>query len=323
MTTVSIIGAGAWGVALALVAERNHKKVMLYAHLPEEYESLKKQRETSRLPGVKIPANIHVTDDIASASQANIILIVVPAQAMRSAIQKIAAAVKDDSYVVVCAKGIEVATGLLMSDVIREFLPSHPVSVLSGPTFAREVALGLPAIASLASPEMTTSRWLASSLGHDRLRLYPSTDVIGLQVAGALKNVIAIASGIVTARHLGENARAAIIVRGLAEMTRLGVALGAEEETFQGPAGIGDLLLSATSPQSRNFSLGLSIGKEGYKQEDIGLTEGAFTARAVMKLANQLGVEMPICQAVCHILDHQGEIDKEISVLWSRSIKHG
>lgn len=321
MTTVSVIGAGAWGAALAMVAERSQKKVTLYTHTQQEYDMLHNQRETPKLPGIKLPETIRITTDLALAAQANIILMVVPAQAMRSAVQALAKYLNPDSYLILCSKGIELDTGLLMSEVVEEILPGHSISVFSGPTFAREVATGLPTIATLASREAHISRWLASSLSNDKMRIYTSTDTIGLQIAGALKNVIAIASGISTARELGENARAALITRGLAEMTRLGLALGAQEETFQGLAGIGDLLLSATSVQSRNFSLGLAIGGNKENFEAIGLTEGAFTARAVLKLAQQVDVEMPICQAVCNILDNHNSIDAEIAALWARPLK--
>jgi glycerol-3-phosphate dehydrogenase (NAD(P)+) len=321
MTTVSVIGAGAWGAALAMVAERSKKEVTLYTHTQQEYDMLHNQQETPKLPGIKLPGTIRITTDLALAAQANVILMVVPAQVMRTAVHALSKHLNPNSYLILCSKGIELDTGLLMSEVVEEILPSHSISVFSGPTFAREVATGLPTIATLASREAHISRWLASSLSNGKMRIYTSMDTIGLQIAGALKNVIAIASGISTARELGENARAALITRGLAEMTRLGLALGAQEETFQGLAGIGDLLLSATSVQSRNFSLGLAIGGNKENFEAIGLTEGAFTARAVLKLAQQVDVEMPICQAVCNILDNHNSIDAEIAALWARPLK--
>ena len=323
MTTVGIMGAGAWGVALAMMTERSHKNVTLYAHTLEEYHALKNDRHCLRLKDIVLPGTIQVSHDIDSVAKCDVILMVVPAQTMRSALNALKPSIKSDSYLIMCSKGIELETGLFMGAVSEQILPHHSVSVFSGPTFAREVALGLPTIATLASPDLITSRWLISSLGNDTVRLYPSTDVIGLQVAGALKNVIAIAAGIATAQGLGENIRAALITRGLAEMMRLGGALGANDITFQGPAGIGDLILSATSPQSRNFSLGLKLGGRDDKDDkDVGLTEGAHTAYAVLSLAHSLDIDMPICQAVCNILDNKSTIAEEITNLWARPLKN-
>ncbi len=322
MTTVSVIGAGAWGAALAMVAERSQKKVILYTHTQDEFQALSNHQDIPKMPGLKLPTDIQITNDLKTAAQANIILMAVPAQALRSAITALKPILLPDSYLVLCSKGIEIETGLLMSQVVEEILPNQSLSVFSGPTFAREVAQGQPTMATLASPEISTSRWLASSLSNDKMRLYTTTDIIGLQVAGALKNVIAIASGILTSQGLGENARAALITRGLAEMTRLGLALGGEEETFHGLGGIGDLLLSCTSEQSRNFCLGIDIGRVDETATIRNhLTEGAYTVKAVIKLAEKLEIDMPICRAVFNILENKKTIDEEVVALWSRPLK--
>lgn len=321
MTTVSIIGSGAWGMALAINADHSRKNVMVYAHDATEYDMLKNQRKIATLPTVEVPVSLHITNDLAEAAQANIILMAVPAQTMRTAITTLVPHLNPEAYIILCSKGIELETGLLMSQVAEQLLPQHSLSVLSGPTFALEVAQRLPASAVLANPDMATSRWLASSLSNENMRIYTSTDMIGLQVTGALKNVIAIAAGIVMGYNLGENARAALISRGLQEMMRLGIALGAHADTFHGLAGVGDLLLTATSMQSRNYALGVAIGRNDDKRSTL-LTEGAHTVQVITQLAKQFNIEMPICRAVRNILNRDSTIDDEIARLWSRPLKN-
>ena len=321
MTTISVIGSGAWGVAMAMNADRNHKNVKVYAYTQDEYETLHDKRKIINLPDVDVPQSLIITTDLAEVAQANIILLAVPAQAMRAAVTTLLPHIDNQSYLILCSKGIELKTGWLMSQVVESLLPHNSLSVLSGPTFASEVAQGLPSSAVLAHHDVTTSRWLASSLSNDTMRLYTSTDIIGLQIAGALKNVIAIAAGIVVGHNFGDNARAAIISRGLQEIIRYGVALGAERDTFYGLAGIGDLVLTATSLQSRNYALGVSLGRQEHKKTAL-LTEGAYTAQAITDQANILTIDMPICQAVCNILHHNSPIVDEIAALWARPLKH-
>ncbi len=320
MTSVSVIGAGAWGTALALASHRAGRQVTLIAQDEEEASSLLKARCAPRLPGITIPDEIHITHDFMAAASADITLLAVPAQVVRAVSMSLADYFQEKSYIVVCAKGIELETGLLMSEIVEETLEGHSVSILSGPTFAADVGAGRPAAACIAHQEITTARWLASSLSSREFRLYPSSDVVGVEISGALKNVIAIASGIATAKGVGESGRAALITRGLAEMTRLGIAMGGQAETFAGLSGVGDLALCCTSKTSRNMALGYRLGSDDHTPDDS-LTEGAYTAKAVLALAEQLDVEIPISQAVSRILDDPRTIDTEIDGLLARSLK--
>lgn len=321
MTTVTIVGAGAWGTALALAIERSGPEVTLLAQNAEEEASLKKTQECARLPGIHLPDAIHIASGLERANDADIILIAVPAQAVRSVAEALASILNKAKYIVLCSKGIELDSGLLMSEVVEDVLEGHSISVLSGPTFALDVAKNLPCAASLANTESSTAKWLASTLGSPLFRLYPTTDVVGVELTGALKNVIAIAAGIATARGFGESARAALVTRGVAEMVRLGQEMGAQQETFLGLSGLGDLVLCCTSPASRNMSLGLQIGQNQDKK-DLGLlTEGAYTSKAVVTLAEEMGVELPICQCVHRVLHLGGDIDDEVKNLLARPLK--
>lgn len=326
MTSVAVIGGGSWGTALALCAHRAGNPTHLWMRSEEAVRHVREKRENKRLPTIEIPQDLYVTDSFEEALRANIVILATPAQTLRSVLEEIKKHDLKESYFIIASKGIEMETGNLMHEVAREILPHQPISVLSGPTFAREVGLGLPTAATLASEEISTARWLASSLSSPAFRLYPSRDLIGVETAGALKNVLAIASGICTARRLGESARASLMTRGIAEITRLGIALGADAETFLGLSGVGDIILSCTSPQSRNMSLGLRIGnqaivtKESLFEGGI-LTEGYFTACAVMKRAKSLSVELPICAAVNNVLHHQSPIEVEIEALLARPLK--
>ncbi len=325
MTSVAVIGGGAWGTALALCAHRASNPTRLWMKSEEAVNHCRGTHENPKLSGIELPKDLHITDSLEEALRANIIILATPAQTLRKIAQEIKSYDLKESYFIVSSKGIEMETGLLMHEVAKETLPGQSISILSGPTFAREVGLGLPTAATLASEEISTARWLASSLSSPAFRLYPSDDLIGVEVAGALKNVLAIAAGICTARNLGESARASLITRGLSEITRLGLSLGADAETFLGLSGVGDIILSCTSTQSRNMSLGLRIGaqniitKESLKGDT--LTEGYFTARAVMKRAEALNVELPICAAVNNVLHEQSPIEDEIESLLSRPLK--
>jgi len=326
MTTVSVVGAGIWGTALALVAHRAGKKTTLYSRDKENAVAMQASRvNAKRLPSVVLPDELLITSDLQAAAKADIILIASPAQTVREVTQEISKLLNEETYFVICSKGIEVSTLSSMSEVVSETLPGHHISVLSGPSFAQEVAEQKPTAATLAANEIENSRWLSSSLSSQYFRLYPSDDLVGVEIAGALKNVLAIASGICTAKGFGESARSALITRGVAEVTRLGIAKGASAETFLGLSGVGDMILSCTSTQSRNMALGYALGQgislEQYQSEGKTLTEGYFTSKTVLKLAEKYNIETPICSAIHDILHGNKAIDEVIEQLLSRPLK--
>ena len=321
MTRVSIVGAGAWGVSLALAIENAGPEVTLIAQDAAEANLLQKNKECPRLKGVTIPSSITLTSDLKEATTSDIILIVVPAQVVREVTKKLSTLLTNDKYIVLCSKGIELQSGLLMSEIVEETLEGHSISVLSGPTFAKDVARHKPCAASLANTEASTAKWLCSTLGSPHFRLYPTTDLVGVELTGALKNVIAIAAGIATSRGYGESARAALVTRGVAEMVRLGTAMGARQETFLGLSGLGDLVLCCTSDTSRNMALGLQIGRGLPEERSPLLTEGAHTSKAVMTVAEDLNIELPICGCVHRILHEGADIDEEVKALLSRPLK--
>ncbi|MBA4118332.1 MAG: glycerol-3-phosphate dehydrogenase [Candidatus Puniceispirillum sp.] len=320
MTSVSVIGAGAWGTALALVAHRAGRQVTLIAQDANEARDLLENRTSPRLPEAPIPPEIVITHGFDAAATANITLVAVPAQVMRVVTTELATRLQEKTYLVICAKGIELDTGLLMSEIVEETLEGHSLSVLSGPTFARDVATGHPAAACIAHAEITTARWLASSLSSPTFRLHPTSDVVGVEIAGSLKNVIAIAAGIVTAKGYGESARAALVTRGLHELSRLGLAMGGQAETFAGLSGVGDLVLCCTSQTSRNMALGYQLGA-GLPVDSHLLTEGSYTAKAVLGLCDQLDLELPICEAVNKILEDRSMLDTEVDIMFTRALK--
>ncbi|MDG2269494.1 MAG: NAD(P)-dependent glycerol-3-phosphate dehydrogenase [Alphaproteobacteria bacterium] len=324
MQTICIIGAGAWGTALAQCASRAGRDVRLWAREKDVVHAINQRNENMRfLPGVALEPGINATNDIdAAATNADAILLVTPAQHLRALVHKITLSVGAGAPLVICTKGIEQHTGKLMSDIVAEAAPDHPIAVLSGPTFAREVADGLPAAVALASNDDAMGRALVLALGGSRFRPYYVDDVIGAEVGGTVKNVLAIAAGIATGRGLGYNARAAIITRGFAEMTRLAIARGGRAETLAGLSGLGDLLLTCTSDQSRNFSLGTRLGG-GEALDDIlasreAVSEGVTSAPAVAALAVQLGVDMPIVHATNAVLHSGADIDETIGGLLAR-----
>ena len=323
----AIIGAGAWGTALSLVARRAGRQAILWAREREVVEAILKTREnTLFLPGVKLDPTFAVTDEFHSAlEEVDAVVLAVPAQYLRALLTEITRYVPPGATLVLAAKGIEQETGALLSEAVAEALPKHPLVILSGPTFAAEVAKGLPTAVTVAARERATADAVAKALGGRGFRPYASDDPVGVEVGGAVKNVIAIACGIVVGRGLGENARAALLTRGLAEMTRLGAAKGAKAETFMGLSGLGDLALTCGSPQSRNMSLGVALGQGKALAEILGerrsVAEGVTTATAVVGLAKRLGVEMPISSAVDSVLHHGADIDKAIDGLLRRPLK--
>lgn len=322
---IGILGAGAWGTALACNARRAGRDVVLWAHETEVADAINANNMNPVfLPDIPLEPGIQATVDISDAVHADAVLIVTPAQFLRSVTDGLADKWKDGVPAVLCSKGIENDTLMMMNEVVEETLPGAPVAVLSGPTFAAEVARNQPAAATLAIADEEWQEALTGGLTSSRFRLYRSDDVIGAEVGGVVKNVLAIACGISEGRGLGDNARAALITRGLTEIVRLGRAKGGKSETFMGLSGLGDLTLTCNAMQSRNFSLGAELG-EGTPLKDIlerrvTVAEGVFSAAAVARLADQLSVDMPICQAVNDVINHGADITETISALLARPV---
>jgi len=321
---VAVIGAGAWGTALAAVAAVS-ADVVLWAREPEVTESIAKRRENELfLPGVKLPNRLSGTNDLRAAGTADAVLVVAPAQHLRSVLEALRPALKDGTPVVLCAKGIELETGLLLTEVLAEILPRAEPAILSGPSFARDVAKGLPTAVTIAAREPVAAR-LLKTLGRPGFRPYLSEDLVGVALGGAAKNVYAIASGMVEGAGLGESARAASISRGFAELMRLGAELGAKPETLMGLSGLGDLVLTATSPTSRNFALGLSLGRGVPLAQATAtgrpLAEGAATAPALVARARRHGVELPIAEAVADVLSGALDVKGAAERLLSRPFR--
>ncbi len=323
MQRIGIIGAGAWGTALAVTAVRAGRTVKLWARNPTIAAGINGNRHNPKyLSDVALPDAVTATNDLADLGGSDALLLVTPAQTVRSMVAQLPA--RPGVPVVVCAKGIEQATGKLLHEVLAEATPAAPCAFLSGPTFAREVAAGLPTAITLGCEDAELGAALTEALGSSAFRPYASTDPVGVQIGGAIKNVMAIASGIVEGRRLGENARAALVARGLAEMTRLALALGARETTLMGLSGLGDLSLSCFSRTSRNYDFGVRLGGGEPLSRLLGpatVVEGAPTAAAVMRRAASLGIDLPICQAVDTVIHHNGDLDKIIGTLLSRPFR--
>jgi glycerol-3-phosphate dehydrogenase (NAD(P)+) len=327
MGRIGIIGGGAWGTALAGVARRNLHDVTLWVREAEAVEAINHRHENPLfLPGVTLDPAITATATLADAvAGAEAVLLATPAQHTREIAAEVAPHLPADAPLVICAKGIELRTGALMSEAVWQAAPGRPIAVLSGPTFAAEVARGLPTAVTLAAHDQRLGERLMAAIGSRTFRPYWTDDVIGAQIGGAVKNVLAIACGIVEGRKLGDNARAALITRGLAEMMPLGVAKGARTETLFGLSGLGDLTLTCNGRQSRNMSLGIALGRGETLADVLGarrsVAEGVSTAAAVTALAARLEVEMPICAAVDAILHHDANIDAVIEELLARPFK--
>lgn len=324
--TVAVLGAGAWGTALAQVAAANGRDVTLWAREPEVAEAINAKRENEVfLPGIPLNPGLKASSDIAVAARADLILAAPPAQHMRGVLRALAPHLGAGPNIVLCAKGVERGALALMTDVLAETLPGATPAVLSGPGFAKDVARGLPTAVTIASPDAAYAQRIVACIGAPTFRPYLSDDVIGAEIGGAVKNVIAIACGMAQGRQLGDGARAALITRGFAELTRLGLAMGAKAETLSGLAGLGDLVLTCASLTSRNTSLGAALG-EGRALKDVlgerlSVAEGAESAPAVMALAAKHNVEMPICAAVDAIVAERISIDDAIHALLSRPFK--
>ncbi len=326
MKRVAVIGAGAWGTALAMVARRAGQEAVLWAFEPEVVAGINSAHQNALyLPGIALDPALRATSDLAAAvTGADIVLLVSPAQHLRRLADTLAPNIPAKLPVVICAKGIEQATGALMTEAASA-LDHASIMVMSGPSFASEVAKGLPTALTLAATDQALGRQVAESLGSRTFRPYLSADLVGAQIGGAVKNVLAIASGMCEGRQLGANARAALLTRGLAEIVRLAVARGGKPETLMGLSGLGDLVLTASSTQSRNYSLGLALGQGRTLAEVLGerrsVTEGVTTAAAVADLAAKLAVEMPICAAVDSILRRDARIDEVMVALLERPLR--
>lgn len=320
---IAVLGAGAWGSALAIAALRAGRAVTLWSRNPEQAALLAESRVNGRyLPGIELPPAIAVTSELRDTLDADALLLTVPAQELRALAERLAPLLPEGRPLVICAKGIEESSGLLMTEALAETVPQSPLGVLTGPSFAGEVARGLPTALTLATADARLGEALLTALGSRTFRPYLSDDPIGAQVGGALKNVIAIACGAVAGRGLGENARAALVTRGLAELVRFGGALGGAAETLMGLSGFGDLTLTCTSAQSRNYRLGLALGRGEIRSDDGGeLAEGVATAEAALKRAARHQVELPITEAVAAVLAGRRGLDETIQGLLSRPLK--
>ncbi len=327
MKQIAIIGGGAWGTALATAARRAGCTTALYAREPEIVAAINAgEGNPGFLPGIALPDGIRASADLGDAIRdAEAVILVVPAQFMRRTVEDLARTIPAALPIILAAKGVEQKTTALMSEIVEDILPDHPLAALSGPSFAAEVARGLPVALTLACKDAALGRRLIAMLGSPMFRLYQSEDIVGAEIGGAVKNVLAIACGIVEGRGLGDNARAALITRGLAELMRLGRKKGAATETMMGLAGLGDLVLTCNAMQSRNFSFGHALGQgksaAEILAERVAVTEGVTSAVSVIQLAAALGVDMPICKAV-HAIIHQGQnIDAAIAGLMERPLK--
>jgi glycerol-3-phosphate dehydrogenase (NAD(P)+) len=307
-TRIAVLGAGSWGTALAMLLARNGQQVQLWDHDPRQIEQLRQQRENRRfLPGIPLPEGIEPQADLAATlTGCDLLLLVVPSHAFASVLRQAQPHLAQATPLVWASKGLQPGDGRLLSEVAAEILPGHDLAVISGPTFAGEVARQLPTAVTLACTRAARGQQIADLFGADCFRPYTSLDLIGVQIGGAVKNVMAIGAGIADGLGFGANTRAALITRGLAEITRLGVTLGGQAETFMGLAGLGDLVLTCTDNQSRNRRMGLALaaGKSiEQARGEIGQeVEGVATAREVYQLAQRLGVEMPITEQVYQVL---------------------
>lgn len=324
--SASVIGGGAWGTALAQTLSLSDRPVTLWAREADVVEDINTRHVNRKfLPGIELSPLVRATTALAVAATADVVLMVAPAQHVREVCEALAGKLPAGRPLIMCAKGIEQASGKLMGDVVAEVLPGAPLAVLTGPSFAADVARGLPAALTLACRNEDMGRGLAHTLSSRQMRLYWSADVLGAELGGAVKNVLAIAAGIVAGRGLGPSAHAALVTRGFSELRRFGEAMGARPETLMGLSGLGDLVLTCGSAQSRNMSLGRALG-EGQKLADIlgarsAVTEGVYTAAAVVRLAREKAVEMPIAEAVLAIVEGNASVDDVIAALMQRPLK--
>jgi glycerol-3-phosphate dehydrogenase (NAD(P)+) len=320
---IAVLGGGAWGTALALTCARAGRQVILWEYEQRNAETLEKNRESRFLPGVRVDESIKITRDLKETAGGDAILIVVPAQAVRSVVSCLTSSIKKNMPLIACAKGIEHGTHKFMTEIIAECAPNALPAILSGPSFAADVARGLPTAVTIAATDAKVALDLAHALNAGTFRPYHSTDVRGVELGGATKNVLAIAAGIVTGKGLGASASAALTTRGFAELVRFGKAYGAKTETLMGLAGLGDLVLTCGTPQSRNFSCGVALGKgeDPHTAAHGKLAEGIFTAPVLLEMAREKDVEMPIASAVAAVLSKSMSVDAAIESLLTRPLR--
>jgi glycerol-3-phosphate dehydrogenase (NAD(P)+) len=319
---IAVLGAGAWGTALALSCLRAGRSVALWEHDAGNAAQLKSKRESRFLPGIKLDPRIVIAGELGEAAQADAILLVVPAQAARAVARMLGDLLTQPTPVIVCAKGIERGSKKFMTEVVAECAAQAIPAILSGPSFAADVARGLPTAVTLAAADAALAAALAQAIGSATLRPYHSDDVRGVEIGGAAKNVLAIAAGVVTGRALGASALAALTTRGFAELARFGRAYGAKPKTMTGLSGLGDLLLTCSSPQSRNFTFGVKLGLgEKLDSIDAGLAEGVFTAPVLLQMARDRAVDMPISTAVAALLAGSITVEAAIDSLLTRPFK--
>jgi glycerol-3-phosphate dehydrogenase (NAD(P)+) len=321
---IAVLGAGAWGTALANCAARAGRRVTLWSRDQARAQMLAQHRENPRLPGIRLAASVVITAAPEAVADADAVLIAVPAQAVRTVAAAFGGWVRAHTPVIACAKGIEHGTGLFMTEVIGQCLPQVAAAILSGPSFAHDVGSGLPTAVTLAAEDAVTSGALAGALGTPTFRLYHSTDRRGVEIGGAAKNVLAIAAGIVQGRRLGASALAALTTRGFAELSRFGRSYGARPETLTGLSGLGDLILTCSSEASRNFSLGIRLGQgltlaQACREGEV--VEGRFTAPVITELALRRGVDMPIAAAVTAVLDQRLTVEAAMESLLARPLR--
>lgn len=318
---ISILGAGAFGTALANAAARAGRDTLVWARDAATVAAINETRSNARLPGARIHPRVRATAVLEEAAKAEIILLTVPAQALRQVARRLGALVKPGTPLVICAKGIERGTGRFLSEVVAEVAPNAVPAVLSGPGFAADIDQGLPTALTVAAEDEALAKTIADRLGSPTLRLYHSTDTRGVEIGGATKNVLAIAAGVVSGRRLGASAVAALTARGFAELSRFGRHFGARPETLMGLSGLGDLILSCSSRQSRNFALGWALGEGQGLDHASGrgaLAEGALTAEILVEKARAAGIDMPIAQAVDGVLGGMIDVNQAIAQLMAR-----
>lgn len=325
--SIGVVGAGAWGTALAQVQAEGGKNTVIWALEAETAQAINTKHEnTPYLAGVPLNPALKATNDLAEIAKQDILLIVTPAQFVGKTLNNLKPHLRANQPIIICSKGIDLETGQILSIVAQDALPDHKIATLSGPNFASEIARGMPGACTIAAENEDYAKELQQELGLKLFRPYTTNDMVGAQLGGAIKNVIAIASGMITGRKLGESARAALLTRGIAEIGRLIIARGGSRETLLGMCGVGDLMLTATSTQSRNFSLGVALGEGKSLEEILGdrnsVTEGIKTAEATLKLAKRNAVDMPITEAVHNCLSNGMSIDDAIEDMLNRPFKY-
>jgi len=320
---IGVIGGGAWGTALAQVVSAGGRDTLLWALEDDVVSAVNRIHENpAYLPGIRLDPAIRASGNFSDLADCDAWLVVTPAQHMRAVLERMPC---PGMPLVLCAKGIEGSSGELLHEVARQVCPTSPIAILSGPTFADEVAKGLPTAVTLAAQDAGLAEELRERIARPAFRIYLSSDVAGAEIGGAVKNVLAIACGVVEGKGLGQNARAALIARGFAEMTRFGLAFGARPETLTGLSGLGDLVLTCSSTSSRNYSLGRGIGEGRSAAELLSdrktIAEGAFTAPVLARLAREKGIDMPVVDAVDALISGRANVDQVLEALLSRPLK--